>query len=81
LGGYRGVAGILTQGEIRRCDIPTQDKQRPAVVLTRDGSIGHLATVTVAPVTSTIRGVPSDVILDEDGMTGKRLFGSRWAAG
>lgn len=39
------------------------------VVLTRDSAIGFLSTVTVAPITSTIRGVASEVILDEeDGM-------------
>jgi len=39
--------------------------------LTRDSAIGHLATVTVAPITSTIRGVPSEVVLDvDDGMKG-----------
>jgi mRNA interferase MazF len=38
-------------------------------VLTRDSAIGYLSTVTVAPVTSMIRGVPSEVVLDEeDGM-------------
>lgn len=38
-------------------------------MLTRDSSIGHLSTVTVAPITSTIRNAPSEVILDvEDGM-------------
>jgi mRNA interferase MazF len=42
------------------------------VVLTRDSAIGHLATVTVAPITPTIRGVPSEVILDvDDGMKGR----------
>jgi len=38
-------------------------------VLTRDSAITYLATVTVAPITSTIREVPSEVILNgEDGM-------------
>jgi mRNA interferase MazF len=38
-------------------------------VLTREYSIGHLSTVTVAPITSTVRGVPSEVVLDiDDGM-------------
>jgi mRNA interferase MazF len=38
-------------------------------VLTRDRAIAYLSTVTVAPITSTIRGVPSEVVLDgEDGM-------------
>jgi mRNA interferase MazF len=39
------------------------------VVLTRDSAIAYLTNVTVAPVSSTIRGVPSEVVLDEnDGM-------------
>ena len=42
------------------------DKKRPVVVLTRDSSIGYLSSVTVAPITSTIRGVPSEVLLGED---------------
>jgi len=34
--------------------------------------IGHLSTVTVAPITSTVRGVPSEVMLDvDDGMKGR----------
>jgi len=34
-----------------------------------DSAVGHLATVTVAPITSTARGVPSEVILEvDDGM-------------
>lgn len=38
-------------------------------MLTRDTVIRYLANVTVAPITSTIRGVPSEVMLDErDGM-------------
>lgn len=36
------------------------------VVLTRDSAVPYLSTVTVAPVTSTIRGVPSEVLLRED---------------
>jgi len=45
------------------------DKQRPVVVLTRDSILDRLARVTVAPVTSTIRGVASEVALGpEDGL-------------
>jgi mRNA interferase MazF len=45
------------------------DKKRPVVVLTRDSAIAYLSTVTVAPITSAIRGVPSEVVLnEEDGM-------------
>jgi mRNA interferase MazF len=39
------------------------------VVLTRDSALAYLSSVTVAPITSTIRGVPSEVVLsEEDGM-------------
>ena len=39
------------------------------VVLTRDSAIAYLSTVTVAPITSAIRGVPSEIVLsEEDGM-------------
>ena len=38
-------------------------------MLTRNSAIEYLSTVTVAPITSTIRGVPSEVVLnEEDGM-------------
>jgi len=37
------------------------DKQRPVLVLTRQEVIGLIHTVMVAPVTSTMRGAPSEV--------------------
>ena len=36
------------------------------LILTRDSAISYLNTVTVAPITSTIRHVPSEVMLDVD---------------
>lgn len=45
------------------------DKPRPVVVLTRDSIVDRLSRVTVAPVTSTLRGVASEVALGtEDGL-------------
>jgi len=45
------------------------DKQRPVVILSRQSVIPLLRTVLVAPVTSTIHGVPSEVLIDmEHGM-------------
>jgi mRNA interferase MazF len=39
------------------------------VVLTRTSAVGYLTGITVAPVTTTIRGAPSEVVLDQvDGM-------------
>lgn len=72
MGGDSGVAGNLSRGDICLYRFALPDKQRPVLVLTRESAIGHLATVTVAPITSTIRGVPSEVILDiDDGMKGR----------
>lgn len=63
------MAGGIARGDVRLYSFAPPDKKRPVVVLTRDSAIGYLATVTVAPVTSTIRGVPSEVVLDPgDGM-------------
>jgi mRNA interferase MazF len=63
------LAGRLSRGNVHLCRFAPPDKQRPVLILTRDIAIGHLATVTVAPITSTIRNVPSEVILDvDDGM-------------
>lgn len=57
------------RGDIRLYHFAPRDKARPVVVLTRDSALGYLSTATVAPITSSIRGVPSEVRLDEeDGM-------------
>ena len=62
----------LARGDVRLYQFAPPDKRRPVIVLTRDSAIRYLSTVTVAPVTSTIRGVPSEVVLDqEDGMKGR----------
>ena len=63
------MAGHIARGEVRLYRFTPPDKERPVVILTRDASIAYLGTVTVAPITSTIRGIPSEVILTElDGM-------------
>jgi mRNA interferase MazF len=45
------------------------DKRRPVLVITRQEVIGMLRTVMVAPITSTIHGAPSEVIVGvEEGL-------------
>jgi mRNA interferase MazF len=45
------------------------DKRRPVLVLTREQVIDLLRTVMVAPVTSTVRGAPSEVVVGvEEGL-------------
>jgi mRNA interferase MazF len=63
------VAGRLRRGEIRLVKFPPPDKQRPALVLTRDSGLSVLNRVTIAPITSTVRGIPTEVVLTpDDGM-------------
>lgn len=63
------MAGAIARGDIRLYRFPVPDKEGPVVILTREGAVPYLARVTVAPITSTIRGVPSEVRLSEaDGM-------------
>jgi mRNA interferase MazF len=50
----------VNRGEIWQFSFPTPDR-RPVLVITRQEVIGHLHTVTVAPITTTIRGIPSEV--------------------
>ena len=68
--GSRGsVAGRIVRGDVRLYRFRPPDKERPVVVLTRDSAIAYLASVTVAPVTTRIRDIPSQVVLnEEDGM-------------
>jgi mRNA interferase MazF len=63
------VAERIARGDVRLFRFPQPDKQRPVVVLTRNSIVDRLARVTVAPVTSTILGVASEVLLGtDDGM-------------
>jgi mRNA interferase MazF len=63
------MAGGLKRGDIHLVLFSAPDKRRPALLLTRDSIVGSLGSVTVAPITSTIRGVDSEVMLGlEDGM-------------
>ncbi len=48
---------------------PQPSKRRPVVILTRDSALEFLGEVTVAPITSTIRDIPTEVALTRaDGM-------------
>ena len=59
----------MKRGEVRWYRFARPDKNRPVVILTRDAIIPHIGEVTVAPVTSAVRDIPSEVLLDEtDGL-------------
>ena len=59
----------MKRGDIRWYKFKAPDKSRPVLILTRDSVLEYLGEVTVAPVTSTVRDIPSEVFLSkQDGM-------------
>jgi len=56
----------MKHGEIRWYKFAGPDKKRPVVILTRDSVVQYLGEITVAPITSTIRDIPSEVFLSKD---------------
>jgi len=56
----------MKRGEIRWYKFKAPDKKQPVLILTRDSILEYLDEVTVAPITSTIREIPSEVSLSKD---------------
>ncbi len=59
----------MKRGEVRWYRFGSPDKKRPVVILTRNSIIEFLGEITIAPITSVIRNIPSEVFLSmNDGM-------------
>ena len=59
----------MKHGEIRWYKFLAPDEKRPVLVLTRDAVLEYLGEVTIAPITTTVRDIPSEVFLSTlDGM-------------
>lgn len=59
----RGLESGPRRGEIWQFRFNPPDKRRPVVVLTRSEVLPLIRTAMVAPITSTIRGIPSEVLV------------------
>jgi mRNA interferase MazF len=60
---------VINRGDVWWADVPG-DKVRPVVVLTRQRFTSRLSSLLVAPVTTTVRGIPTEVGLDvADGLS------------
>ena len=57
------MSDIPRRGELWGCELP-EIGPRPGVVLSRDVAIPRLGRSLIAPCTTTIRGLPSEVVLD-----------------
>jgi mRNA interferase MazF len=60
------MAGDLSWGDIRLVEMASPDKKRPALVLTRGSLLRHLSQVVVAPITRTVRGIPTELAIGEE---------------
>jgi mRNA interferase MazF len=59
----------MRQGEVYWYTFRAPDKRRPVLILTRNSALPFLTGITIAPITSTIRSIPSEVPLaPEDGL-------------
>jgi len=59
----------MRRGEVRWSTLRSPDKRRPVVILTRNSALRYLTYVTVAPITTTVRNIPTEVLLTpEDGV-------------
>ena len=57
------MSSLPARGEIWWCELPEVGR-RPVVVLSRDAAIPRLRRTLIGPCTTTIRGIPSEVLLD-----------------
>jgi mRNA interferase MazF len=64
-GGGRIVSALPARGEVWWCEL-AEVGRRPVVVLSRDAAIPRLRRTLVAPCTTTIRGLASEVVLEPD---------------
>ena len=54
---------LPARGEVWWCELP-EIPRRPVVVLSRDAAIPRLRRAVIGPCTTTVRGLPSEVILE-----------------
>ena len=52
------------QGEVWWAE--AEDERRPVLIVTRDEAVPVLRRLVVAPVTRTVRGIPTEIVLGED---------------
>ena len=56
----------MNRGEVYWYTFKAPDKHRLVLILTRSAVIPYLNTVTIAPITTRIRDIPSEVLLTAD---------------
>ncbi len=55
----------MRRGEVRWYKFAQPDKRRPVLILTRNSAIEYLGDVTIAPTTTRLRDIPTQVVVTE----------------
>jgi len=60
----------MNQGDVYWYSFRPPDKRRPVLIVTRNSAIPFLTGITIAPLTTHIRNIPTEVVLtpEEDGV-------------
>ena len=59
----------MNRGDVCWYTFKAPDKKRPVLILTRSSAIPVLNALSIAPITSTIRSIPTEIVLtEEDGL-------------
>jgi mRNA interferase MazF len=59
----------VKRGDVCWYTFERPNKRRPVLILTRDSAIRVLNGITIAPITTTIRSIPTEIVLNtEDGL-------------
>ncbi len=56
----------MKQGDIYWYTFYPPDKRRPVLILTRNSALKYLTGITIAPITTTIRDIPTEVVLTRE---------------
>jgi len=59
------MGATMNQGDVYWYTPKEPGKRRPVLILTRNSAISFLTSVTIAPITTTIRAIPSEVVLSQ----------------
>jgi len=59
----------VKRGQVRWYTFKAPDKRRPVLILTRNSAVGFLTALTIVPITTTVRDIPTEIFLSrEDGL-------------
>ena len=70
---------MIERGDIRSFRFERPDKRRPVLVLGRRAAVPVVSQIVVVPLSTSIRGLPGEVVLDErDGLAVRSTLKVEW---